>query len=66
MAVLSSYIIHGAFANEGFSKPAEDQVMAHWDGHLKASKPPDALEMHIVFVNEQPAPGLHLQTLSGN
>lgn len=34
------------------------QVMAHWDSHLKASKPPDTLEMHRVFANEQTAPGL--------
>lgn len=59
MAVWSSYILHGAFANEGVSKPAEDQVMAHWDSHLKASKPADALEMHGVLVNEQSASGLH-------
>ncbi len=32
--------------------------MAHWDSHLKASKPPDTLEMHRVFANEQPVPGL--------
>ncbi len=33
-------------------------MMAHWDSHLKASKPPDTLEMHRVFANEQPVPGL--------
>lgn len=52
--------MYGPFANEGFSAHAggEYQVTAHWDSHLKASKPPDALKMHRVFANEQLAPGL--------
>lgn len=52
--------MYGPFANEGFSARAggQYQVMAHWDSHLKASKPPDTLEMHRVFANEQPASGL--------
>lgn len=52
--------MYGPIANEGFSANAEGkyQVTAHWDSHLKASKPPDTLEMHRVFANEQSAPGL--------
>lgn len=56
--------MYGPIANEGYSacvstmSRREYQVMAHWDIHLKASKPPDTLEMHRVFANEQPAPGL--------
>lgn len=50
--------MHGPFANEGLSAHGGDQVTAHWDSHLKASMPPDTLEMHRVFANEQPVPGL--------